>query len=235
MVDDDPSRRDLLFGGMLLATAGAAILAKPGVSARPNNLTPRAFARAIPSRIGRYHRRATDEIVLPDRDSDSLTVYQQYVARTYAAPGLLPISMLIAYGAAQDYTLQVHRPESCYPPAGFALSTSHRLTLPGELGVPAIPAVTLTAHRIDRNDRLLYWTRVGDAFPDSLWRQRWVTMRALLGRHVPDGVLVRLSTADEGPEALAALIGFNALLLASIASTVRGLLLGSVSPAGSTA
>lgn len=228
MTADDPSRRDLVLGGMLLVTAAGTVLAKPRVTAQSGEPSQQAFAAAIPERIGRYRRRAADEIVLPDRDSDSLTVYQQYVARTYAAPGLAPISMLIAYGAAQDYALQLHRPESCYPPAGFSLSPSRRLTLPGSL---ALPAVTLTARRIDRNDRLLYWTRVGDAFPDSLWGQRWVTMRALLARRVPDGVLVRLSTADDGVNALVALIRFNALLLASVAPAARRLLLGDVRPA----
>lgn len=226
------SRRELLLGGMLLAATGGTMLARPRPSDDAAGPTPHAFGAAIPSRIGEYRRREADEIVLPDRDSDSLTVYQQYIARTYAAPGRAPISLLIAYGAAQDYTLQLHRPESCYPPVGFTLSPSHRITLPG---TPAIDAVTLAARRIDRNDRLLYWTRVGDAFPDSLWGQRWVTLRALLSRRVPDGVLVRLSTADDDPAALAALIRFNAMLLAGVAPVARALLLGAASAAGPTA
>lgn len=230
MATDDTSRRDLLLGGMLLAAAGGAVFARPRPSDGAVGPTPHAFDAAIPSRIGAYRRREADEIVLPDRDSDSLTVYQQYVARTYAAPGLAPVSLLIAYGAAQDYTLQLHRPENCYPPAGFALSPSRRLTLPG---TPAIDAVTLAARRIDRNDRLLYWTRVDDTFPDSLWGQRWVTVRALLSRRIPDGVLVRLST-DDDPAALAALVRFNALLLASVAPVARALLLGGL-PGGISA
>ena len=230
MAADDTSRRDLLLGGMLLAAAGGAVFARPRPSDGAVGPTPQAFDAAIPSRIGAYRRREADEIVLPDRDSDSLTVYQQYVARTYAAPGLAPVSLLIAYGAAQDYTLQLHRPENCYPPAGFALSPSRRLTLPG---TPAIDAVTLAARRIDRNDRLLYWTRVDDTFPDSLWAQRWVTVRALLSHRIPDGVLVRLST-DDDPAALAALVRFNALLLASVAPVARALLLGGL-PGGISA
>lgn len=221
--DATSSRRELLLGGMLLAAAGGGELARPRPLAGATGPPPHAFDAAIPSRIGDYRRREADEIILPDRDSDSLTVYQQYVARTYVAPGFTPISLLIAYGAAQDYTLQLHRPESCYPPAGFTLSPSHRLTLPGR---PSIDAVTLAARRIDRYDRLLYWTRVGDAFPDSLWGQRWVTMGALLSRRVPDGVLLRLSTADDDPAALATLIRFNAMLLASVAPVARALLLG---------
>lgn len=230
--DATSSRRDLLLGGMLLTATAGAVLARPRPLAGSVGPTPQAFDAAIPSRIGPYLRREADEIVLPDRDSDSLMVYQQYVARTYVAPGLASISLLIAYGAAQDYALQLHRPESCYPPAGFTLSPSHRLTLPG---TPAIDAVTLAAQRIDRNDRLLYWTRVGDVFPDSLWGQRWVTMRALLARRVPDGVLVRLSTADDDPAALAALVRFNAMLLAGVAPVARALLLGRISAAGPTA
>ncbi len=208
---------------LLTATAGAA-LARPQSDRSREQPSPEAFAAAIPSRIGPYHRRTADEIVLPDRDNDSLTVYQQYVARTYAAPGLAPITLLIAYGAAQDYALQLHRPESCYPAAGFALSPSRTLVLPGR---PVIDAVTLTARRIDRSDRLLYWTRVGDAFPDTLWSQRWVTLRAMMRRYVPDGVLVRLSTADD-PTALAAMVRFNALLLAAVAPVARTLILGAV-------
>lgn len=215
------SRRDLLLGGLLLAASGGAALARP--RAAPSRVDPAAFDAAIPARIGPYGRQQADEIVLPDRDGDSLAVYQQYVARTYAAPGLAPVTVLIAYGEAQDYALQLHRPESCYPSSGFTLSPSRALVLPGP---PAIDAVTLTAKRIDRQDRLLYWTRVGAAFPASLWGQRWVTLRALLARRVPDGVLVRLSTPDDGPAALATLVGFNALLLAQAGPLARRLMLG---------
>ncbi len=224
MIAADSSRRDVLLGGMLLTAAAAAAWAQRRAQPQATSaMAPTDFDRAIPSRIGPYHRRAADEIVLPDRDGDSLAVYQQYVARTYVAAGQAPITLLIAYGAAQNYALQLHRPESCYPPAGFTLSPSRTLILPG---APAIDAVTLTARRIDRDDRLLYWTRIGAVFPSSLWAQRWVTLSALLGGHAPDGVLVRLSTGADDPAALSNLVRFNAWLLASVDPAARALLLG---------
>lgn len=233
MAGDSPryDRRQLILGGTLLAAAGTAFVARPRRAYAA--LAPERLDAAIPTTLGDYRYRPGDDIILPDRDDDSLKVYQQYVARTYVAPGAPPISLLIAYGAAQDYALQVHRPESCYPPAGFALGASRTIALPIR-GVGTIDAVALTARRLDRVDHILYWTRVGDAYPDTLWRQRAVMVRQLLARRVPDGVLVRLSTQGDDAPALARLAAFNALLLAAIAPAGRGLLLGA-SAARSTA
>lgn len=106
-------RRELLFGGILLGTAGIAMVASPAPLPPPGDAA--AFDRAVPLRIGPYRYASAAGVVVPQRDELSTLLYDRYLARTYVAPDRPPVMLLIAYGSTQDYGLQVHRPESCYP------------------------------------------------------------------------------------------------------------------------
>lgn len=216
-------RRQFLFGGILLAASGVAVLARP--PARRDLASADDLAQSIPERIGAYRFQAADDVVLPERDETSLRIYQQYVARTYHAAGRTPVTLLIAYGASQDYQLQVHRPESCYPMAGFSIGRSTRVPLRLDAN-RSIEAVALTATRLGRTDQLLYWVRVADQFPPTLWTQRAAMLELALQRRAADGVLVRLSTPGSGPAAVAILAAFTTSLLADVGAYARRLILG---------
>jgi EpsI family protein len=216
-------RRQFVFGGALLAAAASTMLLKPQRIAAP--LTPGALDKAVPKTLGPYSFLTASGLVLPPQDELTEQIYDQVLTRVYTADGLLPIMLLIAYGSAQDYTLQAHLPEVCYPSSGYTLTEVDRL--PTRLGSAAGTATFLTAERAGAIEQVLYWTRIGERFPSSMTEQRLAIFGSNLMRALPDGVLVRVSTlAPTRAEALPQLQAFNQLLVRGIGAAGKRLLLG---------
>ena len=207
-------RRQFVIGGALLAAAAATVALKPQRVVAP--LDPGALDAAVPKRIGPYNFLTASGLVLPPQDELTEQIYDQVLTRVYTADGLLPMMLLIAYGSAQDYTLQAHLPEVCYPSSGYTLTDLDRVpvTLRGDAGRTA---TFLTAERSGTIEQVLYWVRIGQHYPSSLTEERLAVLRANLVRTLPDGILVRISAlAPSRQEALPQMEAFNQLLVQSI-------------------
>ncbi|TPG16480.1 EpsI family protein [Sphingomonas koreensis] len=220
-----PDRRQLLFSGVLLGATAAAGLSR-GYAARPA-LQPAVFARAVPLEINGYRAVPATSIVLPPRDALSERIYDRYIARGYVAPGLPSIMLVIAYGSTQDLGLQLHRPETCYPASGWAIGPSQPVPIalaPGHV----ITGTALSASRPGRQEEIVYWTRIGQAFPATLWQDRVAILSGSIRRRIPDGVLIRLSTSSAvAGEAIDALLAFNTALISAVGPAMRQMLIGS--------
>lgn len=218
------ARRDLLQAAILVATAGITAAAMPnrsGIAAAIPDLN-----HIVPETIGRWRHHSASGVILPPPDELSERIYDGVLARAYVAADAPPVMLLIAYGAMQDHERRLHRPEGCYPAAGYTLGdmATARLALPGGR---EIPAIALAAQRDGRHERLLYWTRIGAEYPTDEWRERIAILRASLGGRTVDGVLVRLSTPlADAATAMPVLRAFHSALLASLDPKGRHLLLG---------
>src|SRR4051794_25715037 len=133
--------------------------------------------------------------------------------------------LLIAYGSTQGATLQLHRPETCYPGQGFTLSEFSEPEL--AVGPSHIQTKRFTATRDQRIERLIYWTRIANSFPRNTAGEYAAILGSVLSGVIPDGVLVRLSTlTTDMAQADAALDGFAAELVGSMSPAGRQVLLG---------
>jgi EpsI family protein len=134
--------------------------------------------------------------------------------------------LLIADSGAHDGVLQVHRPEVCYPAAGYELlaNSFDPIDVGGGL---TVPAHFISARSNSRHEQLIYWTRIGNAFPTRWWEQHVaVAQENLIGR-VPDGVLVRISTAAQtDKDAIAVLEYFMRTLVPLLSPLARRVLFG---------
>jgi EpsI family protein len=99
--------------------------------------------------------------------------------------------LLLAYNNRQDGVLQVHRPEVCYPVGGYLLTPTQRLAIPA-LG-REVPSNVFTATGPDRIEQVIYFTRLGDAYPRSWAEQRMTVIEENLAGRIPDGILLRAS------------------------------------------
>lgn len=187
-------RRSLLIGAGLTAMAGLSYWRKP--TPVPQPMTSGQFADAVPTRVGDWVSRKSAEIVLPPQD-DSNKLYENLETRAYEGPDLPTVMVLVAYSSIQQNDIQVHRPEVCYPASGFPIIAYHPIDI--QFGDTTIHAKEMTAQRGGLVERIIYWVRVGDAFPTSWASQRLSMAVANLKGHVPDGVLFRVS-AIEGPD-----------------------------------
>lgn len=225
----DPERRRLLtrsitVGGAFALTAATAYAVMPRRS--EHRLGKTKLGPLIPLQIGAWRYATDNGVVVPSQDGP-VDGYDQVLTRVYDADGLPSIMLLMAYGSTQGGSLQLHRPETCYPGQGFKLSGFAELTLrpaPGE----RVPARTFTATRDDRTERLVYWTRIAGSFPRSTAEEYSAIIGSVLGGVVPDGILVRMSTI--GPNIIRsdqALAAFTAALIEN-SPAARQILVGDV-------
>lgn len=218
------ARRDLLIGGACFA--GAVLGGSASAWSAPRKLPAGGLDGLIPERIGAWRLAGVDGVVVA-RDSERIRgPYDDLLTRVYRADAAPPVTLLVAYSGSQRDEVQLHRPEGCYPAAGFTLSDREavRLRLPG---TPAIPARMILAESPLRTEQVLYWTRIGAFFPTSMMAQRWAIVRENLAGGVPDGVLVRVSTPGGGREAAwPAFRGFLTALLDSAPPAAARVLLG---------
>jgi EpsI family protein len=216
-------RRDFLIGSALAGTALIAALASARLQQPAREIAD--LETLVPDRIGRWVRYDQAAIVIPAGESLTEQAYDEVLTRLYTSASAAPIMLLIAYGGAQSGATQLHRPEACYPAAGFALSDWPDLTL--ELAGKVVPASLVTASSNERTEQILYWSRVGEEFPTSAPSQRWSVMRHYLRGSIPDGVLVRISALNEDLESSVRLLReFAAALIDKGSSRTRSLLVG---------
>jgi EpsI family protein len=228
MTDKSITRRNVTLGLLFGATAGVtfARLPRQPVMALPTGKVD----DAVPKEVGKWAMVPNLNFVLPPEDeSKAAAVYEQQLMRSYGFDDAAPIMLLIAYARSQSGMLMVHRPESCYPGSGFAITQERDVVIPLAQHIFA-PGRFLSTVRDDRTEQVLYWTRVGNRFPVS-WddQRRSIAMQNLSGL-IPDGVLVRLSVIDSDAEAACvAMTRFAATLFRSCPASGRALLAGPIS------
>lgn len=189
------SRRSLLIGGGLTLAGLASYLRVPEVVASP--LSPEGFQAAVPSKVGRWSSRISSEVILPPQDQAN-ELYENLEARIYEGSGLPTMMVVVAFSSTQQADIQVHRPEVCYPAAGLPVLSSTPIGL--RFGSKQIEAREVLADRGGLRERVIYWVRVGDAFPVTWMEQRLTMALDNLAGTVPDGVLFRVSSIEEPGE-----------------------------------
>ena len=188
-------RRYALVGGAALATAGLAVAAEPRRVAPA--LGRLGLAALMPPQVGATQA-FPDSDVVPDTVDGALNAGQT-VALRYRGPGSRPIMLVMSYYGSRSPDLKVHRPETCYKVAGFEIGPVQ----PVSIAVAAdavLPAVSFRAVRADRVENVLYWTRVGSAFPQTLTNQRLAFIVQALQGIRADGLLARFSVVDSESE-----------------------------------
>jgi EpsI family protein len=194
------SRRDLIVGGACVAAAATAETLRPDEHVALLQ-SGRKLDDFIPKAFGAWRMHESEGVIAPESENSlAARLYNQTVSRVYLGPGDTPLMLLIAYGNTQSDTLQLHRPEVCYPAFGFDVRDSRPASFP--LGGGAdIPGRELVAMSPGREERISYWTRIGEYLPVDNDEQRQMRFRIALSGIIPDGVLVRMSNLlpEDGP------------------------------------
>lgn len=221
---DSLSRRNVVAGGLMLAASGLAYARTPTSTVPP--VKKGAIDASLPKNVDGWRFESSSGLVLPPPDSLSDRLYDEIATRAYVGDNLPPVMLLIAYSNVQDGMLQVHRPETCYPVGGFALSASQIVDLNVGVARP-IPCRFFTASGVSRTEQVLYWTRIGNEIPGRWIDQRMAVVRANIRGEVPDGILVRLSViGSDAAVAIPLLQKFATSLVGQLPPTTRKLFLG---------
>lgn len=222
-----PSRRDILVGAALAAGAGGAVAMTPRdrLVLMPDG---KKLDDIVPQKLGDWVSVPSSSIVLPKPAKGSLAdrLYGDQLARLYVADGRFPIFLVMAYGPLQSDSLQLHRPEVCYSAVGFAIENVRTALLDVAPNV-RLPVRDLVARSESRVETITYWTRIGDDLPTNGSEQRMMKLRQQWNGYVSDGVLVRLSIAEEpSDQVLASMRQFSQIMLQAIDKTALPALIG---------
>jgi EpsI family protein len=188
--------RRAVIGGILACASGLAYARQPEVIAPI--LQAKAFEALVPEMFGDWNVISRHGLVLPPPDTLRDRLYDNLVTRVYQKPDTQPVMLLLAYNNEQNGVVQVHRPEVCYPVGGFELSETQKIEM--SVGGKAIPANIFTAESSSRTEQVIYFTRLGNAFPRSWIEQRISVMKANLAGEIPDGMMMRVSVLEVGQQ-----------------------------------
>lgn len=216
-------RRRLLIGMAFLGTAGIAAARAP--TQHIDYLGKGKLEDIIPKNIGGWTFETSSGLVVPTEDQLSNALYSNLLTRVYTRADQPPIMLLVAQSAHQTGVLQIHRPEVCYPAGGFTLSPITPYAI--DVGARRISANSLDASAPQRDEQILYWTRIGNHLPSSWAEQRIAVAEDNLKRKIPDAVLVRVSTIGmERRPAEDLLGGFVRSMLGAMTPAGRKVLIG---------
>ena len=218
------NRRALIGGALCAGAAALTYELRPHryVSllrqAKLDDLVPKSFGAWTSEGVG-------DPLAINGPGTLSSKLYNQLVTRLYSNGRSAQVMMLLAHGERQSDELQLHRPEICYPAFGYELliDDPEQLPLGGRV---SLPARRLLARSPNDEERVIYWTRVGEYFPISAGEQRRARFQNTISGIVPDGVLCRFSAANTGG-AWAGLHEFLLELIGATPSAGRQVLVGS--------
>ncbi len=196
------NRREAILGTLLAASGISALAIRPSLSApaKPPGDIDEVLARSI----GGWGSKEPVAVITGTADELGSANYGELGVRMFQPAMGRAVTVLLARGLAQGYATQLHRPEFCYPASGFKIDDYRALQL--TVAGRTIPASVMVAHRGDRVDTVLYWTRIGNRFPKGLWEQRLEIARAAFAGGKVDEVLVRLSVTDPSTAASEAVL-----------------------------
>lgn len=218
------SRRHLVMGGALLAASGLALAREP--KQRYRDLSDKQFEALFPTSFDDWRIHPASELVMPPESDLAAKLYQHILTRTYVNSAGMAVMFLAAYNSMQLNNVQLHRPEVCYYAGGFSIDISKPLDL--NLGPNLeIPARTVLASMGTRHENILYWTRIGNEFPQSQVLQRISMTKANIEGYLPDGLLLRMSIINpDNAQSIQLMSGFMKEMLAHSSPEARRLLVG---------
>jgi len=221
------SRRDVMIGAACLLGAGAALALKPRrfVSLMPEG---KKLNDILPHGFDDWSSQDVSDLVAPETpDSLAARLYGETVGRIFQHKSTSEqVFMLMAHGDVQSNELQLHRPEVCYPAFGFTLSENATYQIPLANAV-LVPGRRLVAHSSERQETVVYWSRLGEYFPTTVQEQRLERLQTAMKHYIPDGLLARFSVVGPDPQAaLEIMARFIPLLIAHIPADQLGALVG---------
>lgn len=185
--------RHFLVGFAMLAAASLALALTPRMEAADQE--PKISLEAmIPTQFGEWKLEDANTPIIggPEVEAQLEKIYSQTLSRTYINGNGEQILLSIAYGSDQGYSMQVHRPEMCYPAQGFQIKGMAKRQI--DLSGHTLPVMQLVATRGPRIEPITYWVMMGDSAVRGNWEQHFVRLKYGLTGKIPYGMVIRVST-----------------------------------------
>lgn len=179
----------LLIGFVVAAVAVAR-------ADRPEPIAPRALLTNLPMQLGDWA--GISQPPFTPRELEVLRL-DDYVVRSYATAGHLPVGLYIGYWQSQRQGSSIHSPQNCLPAAGWQPTSQSILTFPD----PRQPGATAEANRyiiqkgLDRVLVLYWYQSHGRIVASEYWSKIYLVTDAVRMNRT-DAAIVRLTVALDG-------------------------------------
>lgn len=220
---------------VLMALMVAAAVLAPQLRATTSladQRPPIDLENMVPRQFGEWQEQTglAVQLVNPEVQANVNRLYSATLSRTYINPVGYRIMLSIAYGKDQSDTLQVHKPEICYPAQGFQVRSKERFLL--DMPERTFPATRLMTALGQRFEPVTYWVVLGDDVTRGGVDKKLKEMRySLLEQTMPDGMLVRVSSIDrDAQKAFELQRAFATALVNAIAPENRSRFAGKKNP-----
>ena len=148
----------------------------------------------IPKQFGEWKLDETIAplMVSPEVQAKLDKIYNQTLTRNYINGKGELIMLSIAYGGRQSTSMQVHRPEMCYPAQGFQVGSVSKDFI--DASGTKLPVMKLVATQGPRIEPITYWVMIGDSPVRGGLEQSLARVKYGLTGKIPYGILIRVST-----------------------------------------
>ena len=183
----------LLVGLAMLAAAGLVLALTPRLKVADQG--PQISLEAmIPRQFGEWKLDETIAplMVSPEVQAKLDKIYNQTLTRNYINGKGELIMLSIAYGGRQSTSMQVHRPEMCYPAQGFQIGSVSKDFI--DASGTKLPVMKLVAIQGPRIEPITYWVMIGDSPVRGGLEQSLARVKYGLTGKMPYGILIRVST-----------------------------------------
>jgi EpsI family protein len=185
--------RYLLIGLTMLVAAALALALTP--RHKVGDQGPKISLEAmIPKQFGQWKLDETVDPTIfgPIVQAEIDKIYMQMLGRTYINSTGERIMLMVTYGGDQSYSMQVHRPEMCYPAQGFQIGSISKGFIDAD-GVK-LPVMKLVATQGPRIEPITYWVMIGESAVRGNLEQHLARVKYGLTGQIPSGMLIRVST-----------------------------------------
>jgi EpsI family protein len=218
--------RALIVAGVMIAGAILTHFGRPTTRLADQIGEPH-LESLFPKKFGswRLNENQPAFVAPPDVQAALDLIYNQVLTRSYVDNAGRSIMLSVAYGGDQYEGTSAHRPESCYPAQGFAITYSG--TAAQQLPGGTLRVRNLVAKKGGRNEPITYWVIVGDEVATTGIEQKLAQVRYGLRGVIADGMLVRVSSIDaDKARAYSAQADFIAELAAAMPGQDRSRVFG---------
>lgn len=211
---------------LMFCAALAAYLLKPTLKLA-DSAPAIDLERMVPPQFDGWKEDAAQALLVANPQQTALLnkLYNQTLSRTYIDRHGYRVMLSIAYGGDQSDSLQLHKPEVCYPAQGFELVDKSDAFI--QVEARSIPVVHIDVRQAERLEKVTYWATVGDQIVQGKVQKKLVEMSYGLNGKIPDGILFRVSSLDgDGERAYARQEEFVRALMGSVSPATRARLIG---------
>lgn len=185
----------LVLAALMLLGAALACFGKP-TRFLADQIGKPDLESLFPKQFGVWRVDASMPAIMPAPDVQAKldVIYNQLLSRTYTSANGQRIMLSVAYGGDQSDGTSAHRPETCYPAQGFAITYNQKAKLSAAGGNLAVRQ--LMAKLSERDEPITYWVVVGREVATTGVEQKLAQMRYGIRGVIADGILVRVSNID---------------------------------------